>query len=178
MRRSLALPLFASLSFVPRASAQDAIAIDTVELDPPTVSALGVRVLVSGDADRDATATLRVREIGGEWCDGLPMLRVHPDAVSGTESDPIVIRGPSTEEVVLDGGGCDGCNAGVPDRDAGVARDASTPADAAHADGGVVDVSGGCGCRASGRSPSAWPLAALFLLALHRRTRQKGGLRS
>ncbi len=82
MLRRIALAAQLSL-LASTASAQDAISIDSIELDPPTVSAIGVRVLVSGDDDRDATATLRWRTGSGEWREGLPMMRVHPDALTG-----------------------------------------------------------------------------------------------
>ena len=67
-----------------------ALAVDSIQpgilaADPSTTCCLGVYLpIVSGDDDRDATATLRYRETGTvEWRTGLPLLRVRPDQVSG-----------------------------------------------------------------------------------------------
>ena len=50
-------------------------------MDRPTIRALGVQVVISDDDNRDASASVRVRESGGQWRDGLPLFRVHPETV-------------------------------------------------------------------------------------------------
>lgn len=53
-------------------------------LDRPTLMALGVQLLISGDADRDASVAMRHRVAGtSAWSDDLPLLRVRPDHVDG-----------------------------------------------------------------------------------------------
>jgi hypothetical protein len=52
-------------------------------LDPPTMHALGVQVLIDGDANRNATIAVRYRELGAaEWRQGPPLLRVFPENLS------------------------------------------------------------------------------------------------
>jgi hypothetical protein len=56
----------------------------TPSLDEATLVALGVRLPISGDVDRDATVSVRYRENGEmTWKDGLPLLRVRPETVDG-----------------------------------------------------------------------------------------------
>ncbi len=65
------------------ASAAPDLAIAQVKLDPPTLHALGVQVLITDDDDRDATISVRYRKQGaGEWRQGPPLFRVHPEEVS------------------------------------------------------------------------------------------------
>ena len=46
--------------------------------------ALGVQVLISGDADHDASVSVRYRQIGAlAWTDALPLFRVRPETVVG-----------------------------------------------------------------------------------------------
>lgn len=53
-------------------------------LDRPTLMALGVQLLVSGDADHDAIVAVRHRVLGtSTWSDDMPLLRVHPEHVEG-----------------------------------------------------------------------------------------------
>ena len=55
---------------------------DTALLDRPTLMALGVQLPISGDANRDATVSLRYRKVGDvTWKDALPLLRVQPETV-------------------------------------------------------------------------------------------------
>lgn len=84
-RAALALPVATSILLATTiAGAQDAIQVVSSEVDPPTVITLGVRVLVAGDDDRDATAEVRYREVGeGAYRDGLPLHRVRPGVVVG-----------------------------------------------------------------------------------------------
>lgn len=77
--------------------AQDSVTVESVELDRPTVSSVGVQVLISGDDDGDATAELFVRPAGeDEWRPGLPMLRVLPDTVVG-QSVPEQLAGSAID---------------------------------------------------------------------------------
>ncbi|MFT3767940.1 MAG: chondroitinase-B domain-containing protein [Minicystis sp.] len=87
--RSLHLRAFASaaaLSLCARAAhAGDALVIPgPPTLDPPTITALGVQLLVSGDDNHDAKVTVRYRKAGATaWRTGLPFHRVRPDVVNG-----------------------------------------------------------------------------------------------
>jgi len=55
----------------------------TPVIDRPTLMALGVQLPISGDADRDATVSLRYRETGApDWIDALPLMRVQPETVA------------------------------------------------------------------------------------------------
>lgn len=51
-------------------------------LDRPTLIALGVQWLVSGDENHDASVSVRYRKVGtSTWNDALPLMRVRPEAV-------------------------------------------------------------------------------------------------
>lgn len=67
---------------LPARAADGLVVLDTV-IDPPTLIHLGVQVLISDDDDRDATISLRHREVGGAWQDDLPLHRVRGDLVTG-----------------------------------------------------------------------------------------------
>lgn len=79
MRTSLAVALL--LSLVPSvALAQATLAIDAVNVDPPTLVTLGVQVLIHGDDDHDATIGVRYRRVGdASFADAMPLYRVHPE---------------------------------------------------------------------------------------------------
>lgn len=63
----------------------------TAVLDRPTLMALGVQLPITGDADRDATVSLRYRETGAlTWNDALPLLRVLPETVPSGDDNVIV----------------------------------------------------------------------------------------
>jgi len=64
------------------ATAQDAVEILDVRLDRSTHHVVGVQVLIAGDDDGDASATVRVRELGGGYRDAPSLLRVRPDTVT------------------------------------------------------------------------------------------------
>jgi hypothetical protein len=56
----------------------------TVNLDRPTLMALGVQLLISGDENHNGTVTLRYRPTGDpSWRDALPLMRVRPESVVG-----------------------------------------------------------------------------------------------
>lgn len=78
--RLLALAVVFSSSVV---LAQNALVPGVVEVDRPTLAAVGVRWLVSGDANRNATGTVRYRVMGTvNWRSGPPLHRVHPQNVT------------------------------------------------------------------------------------------------
>jgi hypothetical protein len=54
------------------------------QLDRPTLIALGVRLPVVGDVDRDGSVSVRYRAVGEvDWREALPLLRVKPETVDG-----------------------------------------------------------------------------------------------
>jgi hypothetical protein len=66
-------------------SDDDVVAITQVRLDRPTLHALGVQVLISGDANRNARIDVRHRREGDAvWTQGLPLLRVMPETITET----------------------------------------------------------------------------------------------
>jgi len=73
---------------------QPALADDTLHpgppaLDPPTLVALGVVFPITGDDNFTATVAVRYRETGtAAWHDGLPLLHVHAEAVTGFAVTP------------------------------------------------------------------------------------------
>src|SRR6059058_5627979 len=82
--RPAAIILTVGLAFAGRARADDVLHPGAVNLDRPTLVALGVQLLISGDDNHDAAVTVRYRETGaGTWRDGMPLFRVHPESVVG-----------------------------------------------------------------------------------------------
>lgn len=72
------------LLLAPTARADDVLLPGSVVLDRSTVVTLGVRLLVSGDDDHDASVQLRYRPAGDlVWRTGLPLFRVRPESVTG-----------------------------------------------------------------------------------------------
>ena len=68
--------------------AGDNLAVLMTQVDPPTLIHLGVQVQISDDDDRDATISVRWREAGGAWRDGLPLVRVRHELVTGLTVAP------------------------------------------------------------------------------------------
>lgn len=67
---------------LPLVALVDALIINTTQLDPPTVTSLGVQVLIAGDDDFDASITLQYRLTGtSDWHPALSLWRVHPEDV-------------------------------------------------------------------------------------------------
>ena len=61
------------------------LSITEVRLDRPTLHALGVQVLISGDANRNARIDLRYRrDVDPTWHQGLPLMRVMPETITET----------------------------------------------------------------------------------------------
>jgi hypothetical protein len=82
MKRAFVLAL---VLFAPSARAADLLTLGEIKVDPPTVHAAGVQVLISGDDDRDAVITVRVKKQETmAWRAAPPLFRVHPETVSIT----------------------------------------------------------------------------------------------
>jgi MYXO-CTERM domain-containing protein len=85
------------------AYAGDTLQVLETVVDPPTVISLGVQVLISDDDDRDATISLRFRDVGApDWEEGLPLVRVRPELVTGLQvpqqfAGSVFDRRPDTE---------------------------------------------------------------------------------
>ncbi len=74
--------LFLLLAAPLPARASDLLEVLQVQLDRPTLHALGVQVLIAGDDDRDARIEVRFRQAGAAmWKEGLSLLRVWPETV-------------------------------------------------------------------------------------------------
>src|SRR5205823_5982951 len=86
-RRSMRRPaviVALGLVFAARAGADDALHTGVVNLDRPTVVALGVQLLISGDDNHNAQVAVRYRAAGtAEWRSAMPLFRVHPESVVG-----------------------------------------------------------------------------------------------
>ena len=78
-RTGLALSLGLAMWMVP-ARAADNLTIQSVQLDPPTVHALGVQMLIADDDNRNAVVSVRYREKGTSgWKDGpISSTATHP----------------------------------------------------------------------------------------------------
>lgn len=72
------------LALVVPAHADDVLDPGAAVLDRPTLLSLGVQLLIDGDDDHDAAVTVRYRAVGDvAWRDGMPLLRVRPEYVTG-----------------------------------------------------------------------------------------------
>ncbi|MEJ7616534.1 MAG: chondroitinase-B domain-containing protein, partial [Pyrinomonadaceae bacterium] len=59
------------------------LAVGEIRVDPPTLHALGVQVLIGGDENRNGRITVRYRQVGStDWREGLPLMRVFPETVT------------------------------------------------------------------------------------------------
>ena len=59
------------------------LGVQEARIDPPTVHALGVQVLIAGDANRNGAISVRYREYGAvQWREGPPLMRVFPENLS------------------------------------------------------------------------------------------------
>jgi len=69
----------------PCVPASNVLAVQEVRVDPPTVHALGVQVLIAGDANRNGAIAVRYRVSGTvDWRQGPPLMRVFPENLSVT----------------------------------------------------------------------------------------------
>src|SRR4051812_46881057 len=65
-------------------AAAPAAELGTPTLDRPTPAAIGIRVPLTGDDDRDASATVRYQAVGErDWHPAPPLFRVQPEDVRG-----------------------------------------------------------------------------------------------
>ena len=65
--------------------------VGTPAFDRPTLMALGVRLPITGDANRTATVAVRYRETGElAWIDAMPLMRVLPETVPPGSPNAIV----------------------------------------------------------------------------------------
>ncbi len=81
--------LSAILLAVLPARADDTLHPGDPALDRPTLTALGVRLPITGDDNYNAAVSVRYREAGtSDWRDALPLFRVHPDVVAGWKVEP------------------------------------------------------------------------------------------
>src|SRR5690348_5153802 len=72
------------LTFFPAVALSDNIVHpSTPVLDRPTLTALGVRLPISGDDNFNAKVTVRYRKSAtNTWYDALPLFRIHPETVT------------------------------------------------------------------------------------------------
>ena len=89
LRRSTLLTGLAALLIAGQAHAGNTLSIVSINLDRPTIVALGVQMLIAGDDNFNATVAVRYRPTGGSaWKDGLPLFRVHPETLQGNVPPP------------------------------------------------------------------------------------------
>src|SRR5437773_11857425 len=82
--RPAAVIVAIGLAFAPRARADDVLHPGAVNLDRPTVVALGVQLLISGDDNHNAQVAVRYRAATTtEWHAAMPLFRVHRESVVG-----------------------------------------------------------------------------------------------
>src|SRR5690242_13800945 len=84
MRALLVLAALSTPAF-----ADDVLHPGTPELDPPTITALGVALPITGDDNFTATVGVRYRVSGTTtWHDALPLQHVHAEVVMGFTVEP------------------------------------------------------------------------------------------
>ncbi|HVY49242.1 MAG TPA: chondroitinase-B domain-containing protein, partial [Minicystis sp.] len=90
MSRSIcAAAVLAILASATAARADDVLHPGTPELDPPTLTALGVVLPITGDDDFSATVSVRYKKTGtSTWHDAMPLVHVHAEAVQGLAVSP------------------------------------------------------------------------------------------
>jgi hypothetical protein len=72
-----------------RAFADDVLHVGTPSADPPTITALGVYLPITGDDNFTATVTVRYRTTGTTaWKSALPLQHVHTEVVTGFATSP------------------------------------------------------------------------------------------
>src|SRR5690242_13993171 len=84
MTLRLFIALLASALLAPAcataAAIDEARPVSEPVLGAPTLHSLGVHWVVGGDANQNAEVCVRLRKSGGEWKDGLPLLKVEQGA--------------------------------------------------------------------------------------------------
>lgn len=64
--------------------ADNVLHLSTPTLDRPTLTSLGIQLLLTGDDNFNSTVTLQYRLTGTQtWRTGMPLFRVHPETVAG-----------------------------------------------------------------------------------------------
>jgi MYXO-CTERM domain-containing protein len=82
--RALFIAILAVAALGGTARGQNALTITEVRLDRPTLHTVGIQVLISGDANRDAAIAVRWRAPGsGTFRTAMPLFRVLPETVVG-----------------------------------------------------------------------------------------------
>lgn len=82
-RSALALGGALTLSTT-RARADDVLHVGMAQLDRPTLIALGIQLLITGDDNHNATVSARYRVAGATaWRQVMPLFRVRPEVVTG-----------------------------------------------------------------------------------------------
>lgn len=80
--RALVIAIVVVVATASTARAQNALTITEVRTDRPTLHTIGIQVLISGDANRDAQIAVRWRPAGtSEFRDAPPLFRVLPETV-------------------------------------------------------------------------------------------------
>jgi len=95
--------------------ADDTLHPGTPQVDRPTLTALGVKLPITGDDNYNASVTMRYRKAGSMvWRDAMPLYRVRPDLVQGWSVSPSFagsifdLRPSTTYEVELHASDPDG----------------------------------------------------------------------
>ena len=89
--RSLRVVPFALavLAVAAPARAGNVLSVSDPTLDRPTLTSLGVQVLISGDDNFDATVAVRYKKSSDStWKTGMPLFRVHPENVQTNPPPP------------------------------------------------------------------------------------------
>src|SRR5436853_2523796 len=80
--RALVIAIVVVVAAASTARAQNALTITEVRTDRPTLHTIGIQVLISGDANRDAQISVRWRPTGTtDFRDAPPLFRVKPETV-------------------------------------------------------------------------------------------------
>lgn len=80
---NLSQPAAVTVEFNNSGPGPDVLVIREVRVDRPTVHALGVQVLISGDDNRNGRVDVRYRRLSDTtWRAGLPLLRVMPETIT------------------------------------------------------------------------------------------------
>ncbi len=85
----IVLPALAAMLFATPALAGNVLAVSDPTLDRPTLTSLGVQMMITGDDNFDATVTVRYKKSSDTtWKTGMPLFRVHPENVQTSPPPP------------------------------------------------------------------------------------------
>ncbi len=91
--------LCAALLWAGAAAAEDRVAPGTASVEPPTLLSLGIDWSIEGDDNHNAVATVEYRPAaGGEWRQGLPLMRLKNEQVNGRVGGPSYLPGTNAAE--------------------------------------------------------------------------------